>query len=379
MIDLQKSREEIDKVDKKIVELFEHRMQLTKDVAEYKIQTGKKVFDKEREIEKLNVLKELASNDFNSHGIQELFTQIMSMSRKLQYGLVSANGFELPFKEVNNLNISKSTKVVCFGVKGSYTEQAMEEYFGTDINSFYAPTFKNVMQAIHEGEADYGVLPIENTSTGGISDIYDLLVSFDNYIIGEHVVKIEHALLGLPDAKLEDIRNVYSHPQGLMQCSKYIERNLNLKPIESSISTADSAKKILDDGDITQGAIASKRAGAYYGLKVLAESINHENTNSTRFIIISCKKEFIKNANKISICFELPHESGSLYNMLSHFIYNNLNMTKIESRPLEGRNFEYRFFVDFVGNLNEAGVKNALYGIKEEATSLKILGNYKLI
>jgi chorismate mutase/prephenate dehydratase len=379
MIDLQKSREEIDKVDRKIVDLFEHRMQLTKNVAEYKIQTGKKVFDKEREIEKLTTLKELASNDFNSHGIQELFTQIMSMSRKLQYGLISANGFELPFTEVDNLNASKTTKVVCFGVKGSYTEQAMEEYFGNEINSFYAPSFKKVMQAINEGEADYGVLPIENTSTGGISDIYDLLVSFDNYIIGEHVVKIEHALLGLPNAKIEDIRNVYSHPQGLMQCSKYIENNKQLNPIESSNSTADNAKKILEDGDITQGAIASKRAGSYYGLKVLAESINHENTNSTRFIIITNKKEFIKNANKISICFELPHESGSLYNMLSHFIYNNLNMTKIESRPLEGRNFEYRFFVDFVGNLNDAGVKNALYGIKEEAMSLKVLGNYKMI
>lgn len=379
MIDLQQSRQEIDKVDKKIVELFEHRMQLAKDVAEYKIQTGKKVFDKEREVEKLRVLKALGSNDFNKHGIQELFTQIMSMSRKLQYGLINSYGHEMLFEEVEHLGVDSNTKVVCFGVKGSYTEQAMEEYFGTNIDSLYAPTFKKVMLAIKEGKADYGVLPIENTSTGGITDIYDLLVEFDNYIIGEHVVKIEHALLGLPDAELEDISNVYSHPQGLMQCSKYFESHQKMNPLECGSSTANGAKKILEDGDNTQGAIASKRAADFYGLKILAEAINHEDMNSTRFIIISRKREYIKSSNKISICFELPHESGSLYNMLSHFIYNNLNMTKIESRPLEGRNFEYRFFVDFEGNLKEAGVKNALNGIQEEAMSLKILGNYKMI
>ncbi|MDF2589724.1 MAG: Prephenate dehydratase [Anaerocolumna sp.] len=378
MIDLIQIRQEIDQVDKQIVELFEHRMQLAKEVAEFKIQTGKKVFDKEREVEKLRVLKELASNDFNKHGIHELFSQIMSMSRKLQYGLISSNEYELPFLEIERLNIVPETKVVCFGVQGSYTEQAMEEYFGSDICRSYSSSFKNIMQTIKDGSADYGVLPIENTSTGGIADIYDLLVEFDNYIIGEHIVKIDHALLGLPGATIETIKNVYSHPQGLMQCSKYIENHGNMKPVEC-ISTADSAKKILNDGDITQAAIASKRAGSYYGLVVLDEAINHENTNSTRFIIISRKKEFIKTSNKISICFELPHESGTLYNMLSHFIYNNLNMTKIESRPLEGRNFEYRFFVDFEGNLKDAGVKNALYGISEEAVSLKILGNYRLI
>ncbi len=378
MIDLQKSREEIDKVDKKIVELFEYRMRLAKDVAEYKIQTGKKVFDKTREQDKLWALQEMAGNDFNRHGVQELFTQIMSMSRKLQYGLISENGYEVPFTETDSLVTGPDTRVVCFGVRGSYTEQAMEEYFGRNISRIYASSFKMVMQAIKEGKADYGVLPIENTSTGGISDIYDLLVEFDNYIIGEHVVKIDHALLGLPGASIENIHNVYSHPQGLMQCSKYIESHRHMKPVECN-STADSARKVLEDGDITQGAIASRQAAGYYGLQILDEAVNHENNNSTRFIIIAREKIFIKDANKISICFELPHESGTLYNMLSHFIYNDLNMTKIESRPLEGKVFEYRFFVDFEGNLKEAGVKNALYGIQEEAMSLKILGSYKAI
>ncbi len=375
MIDLKLSRDKIDEVDKKIVELFEYRMQLTKDVAAYKIETGKKVFDREREVSKLNALSTLTDNEFNKIGIQELFTQIMSMSRKMQYSLIKDDISDKPFISFKDFQSHKPLQVICFGVKGSYTERAMEEYFGGNITPFYADSFKKVMLAVKEGSCDYGVLPIENTSTGGIADIYDLLVEFDNYIIGEHIVKIEHALLGLKEATLEDINTVYSHPQGLMQCQKFLEAHPKMKPIECT-STSDSAKKVLLDGDKTKAAIAGKQSLSIYDLKILEDCINHEQNNSTRFIIISRDKKYREEADKVSICFELPHESGTLYNMLSHIIYNNLNMTKIESRPLEGRVFEYRFFVDFEGNLSDPGVRNALYGIKEEALSLKILGNY---
>lgn len=375
MSDLEQCRKEIDEVDKKIVELFEYRMNLAKQVAEYKIQTGKKVFDKEREISKLKALSALTNDEFNKIGIQELFTQIMSISRKMQYRLVNEEINDEPFTVMKELRIARPLNIMCFGVKGSYTEQAMNEYFGNNIVPFYEDSFKKVMLAVKEGKCDYGILPIENTSTGGIADIYDLLVEFDNYIVGEHVIKIEHALLGLEEARIEDIRTVYSHPQGLMQCQKYLEANPLMKPVECT-STASSAQKVILDGDKTQAAIAGKQSASIYGLKILKECINHEQNNATRFIIISKEKKYLENANKVSICFELAHESGTLYNMLSHIIYNNLNMTKIESRPLEGRNFEYRFFVDFEGNLSEAGVKNALFGIKEEAISFKILGNY---
>lgn len=374
MIDLQESRQEIDKIDAEIVRLFEQRMETARNVAAYKIETGRKVFDRQREEDKLNTLMDMAGNDFNRHGIRELFVQIMSMSRKLQYGLIPSCLEDLSFKQVKTLKL-EGRKIVSFGEPASYTEQAMEDYFGTGIDSFHAGTFKEVMEAIRDGRAEYGVLPIENTSTGGITDIYDLLVEYDNYIIGEHVVKVDHALLGLPDADKEDIKTVYSHPQGLLQCADYLREHPSIRTMEFS-STSGSARKVLDDGDITQGAIASPRAAQHYGLKVLEESINTASNNSTRFIVITNKKIFFEDASKVSICFELPHASGTLYNMLSHIIYNNLNMTKIESRPLPGRNFEYRFFVDFEGNLTDAGVQNALCGIKEEATELKILGNF---
>lgn len=375
MVDLQKSREEIDRIDKEIVRLFEQRMEVAKDVAEYKIQVGKKVFDKEREADKLESLRNLAHNDFNRHGVHELFAQIMSMSRKLQYGLIHSKEETIRFLSQDALPLNKDSKIVYFGVKGSYTEQAMEEYFGEDIESFNALTFKEVMEAVSEGKAHYGILPIENSSTGGITDIYDLLDEYDNYIVGQHILKIDQALLGLEGAAIEQLTKVYSHPQGLLQCSKFLDEYENIKRIEYP-STAASALKVVEDKDLTQGAIASVRAAQCYGLKVLKENINYNTANSTRFIVITNQKIFLKTANKISICFELPHESGSLYNMLSHFIYNNLNLTQIESRPIVGKSFEYRFFVDVEGNLNDPGVQNALLGVKEEATRLKILGNF---
>jgi len=372
MIDLAKSRESIDRIDKQIVDLFEERMKVAGDVAEYKRNTGKKVFDPEREAQKLETLGALASTEFNERAIQELFSQIMSISRKYQYSLLTEQNEK--FEELPELPKGATTKVCFFGAPGSYSEQAMADCFGADITSFPAATFKDVMEAVQSGRADFGVLPIENTTTGGITDSYDLLMEYENYLVGEHVVKIEHALLGVPGAKIEDIRKVYSHSQGLSQCKKFFDEYPEIRPAVSS-STSESAKKVMEAKDSGLAAIASKRAADIYGLEVLRECLNTEDVNSTRFIIVTNKKTFLPKANKISICFELPHESGSLYKMLSHIMYNNLNMTKIESRPIPGRSFEYRFFVDFEGKITDAAVRNTLNGIREEASRLKILGN----
>ena len=372
MIDLAQSRESIDRIDKQIVALFEERMKVAGDVAEYKRNTGKKVFDPEREQEKLTTLSGLVSSDFNKRAVEELFSQIMSISRKYQYALL-AEGVE-DFEEISALPKGKETKVCFFGAPGSYTEQAMEDCFGTEVASFPAATFKEVMEAVQSKRADYGVLPIENSTTGGITDSYDLLMEYDNYIVGEHVVKIEHALLALPGAELSDIRTVYSHAQGISQCKKFLEENPQMDTAVMA-STSESAKQVMLSDDRTKAAIASKRAAGLYGLQVLKECLNTEEVNSTRFIIVSKKKEYQSSANKVSVCFELPHESGRLYKMLSHIMYNNLSMTKIESRPIAGKQFEYRFFVDFEGQLKDAAVKNTLNGIRQEASRLKVLGN----
>lgn len=372
MVDLIKSREAIDRIDKQIVSLFEQRMEIAKDVAEYKRSTGKKVLDVKREQEKLDTVSKLATTQFNEGAIRELFSQIMSISRKYQYSLLTEDVMQ--FDAMQELPRTKETRVCFFGAVGSYSEQAMEECFGREVTSFSGATFREVMKAVQEGKADFGVLPIENTTTGGITDSYDLLLEYDNYLIGEHIIKIEHALLGLPTAELSDITTVYSHSQAIGQCRKFLEEHKQIHPIVFS-STSESAKQVKYSGDKTQAAIASKRAADIYGLNVLKECLNTEDVNSTRFIIISNKQQYLPQANKISICFELPHESGSLYKMLSHIMYNNLNMTKIESRPIPQRSFEYRFFVDFEGKITDAAVKNTLNGIKAEASRLKVLGN----
>ncbi len=372
MIDLAKSRESIDHIDKQIVALFEERMKVAGDVADYKRATGKKVFDPVREAEKLETLSAFASTEFNERAIQELFSQIMSISRKYQYTLLAEQNER--FEELPGLPKGSDTKVCFFGAQGSYSEQAMVDCFGSEVTSFPAASFKEVMEAVQSGRAEFGVLPIENTTTGGITDSYDLLMEYDNYLVGEHVVKIEHALLALPGTKIEDIRTVYSHSQGISQCRAFLEEHPQIKPAVCS-STSESAKQVQERKDPSMAAIASKRAGALYGLEVLRECLNTEDVNSTRFIIISGKKEYLPRANKLSICFELPHESGSLYKMLSHIMYNNLNMTKIESRPIPGKSFEYRFFVDFEGCITDASVRNTLNGIREEASRMKILGN----
>ncbi len=374
-MDLLELRDKIDHIDRDIVHLYEDRMDICKQVAEYKIQNGKRVLDKQREIEKIAKVKELTHNEFNRHGVEELFEQIMSMSRKLQYQLLAENGAlgNLPFIGVEKLETCKA-RVVFQGAEGAYSQAAMQEYFGEQIQSFHVDSFRDAMGALDEGSADFAVLPIENSTAGIISEVYDLLVEFENYIVGEQIIKIEHCLLGVPGAKKEDIQTVYSHPQSLMQSAKYLNRH-SWQQI-SMQNNAFAAQKVAKEQDKTQAAIAGAHAAEIYGLEILERGVNQEQSNSTRFIIVTNQKIFKKDAKKVSICFEVPHESGSLYHMLSHFIYNNLNMTKIESRPIEERNWEYRFFVDFEGNLADSAVKNALRGLREETRSMKILGNY---
>ncbi len=323
MRELQEIRADISAIDEQILHLYKERMQLTEEVVEHRLAAGKKIF----------------------HFIQ-----------------VEAFDF-------------KNARVVFQGVEGAYSQQALQEFFGADTKSYHVDTWRDAMEAIAGGEADYAVLPIENSSAGIVSENFDLLVEYDNCIIGEQIIKIDHCLLGLKDAEISDITDVYSHPQALMQCSKYLGEH-NEWEKHSMKNTAGSAKKVQEEHKKNQAAIAAKITADIYDLKVLAEAVQNNTSNSTKFIIVTGKKVFQKNANKISICFEIPHKSGSLYQTLSHFIYNNLNMNKIESRPIQGKAWEYRFFIDIEGNLTDGAVQNALNGLEDETEGLKILGNY---
>lgn len=373
---LETIREKLDVIDDQIVRLYEERMRLCEEVGLDKVKTGKKVYDKQRENEKLSVLTSKASNEFNRRGIKELFEQIMAMSRKRQYQILGSHGVfgRTSFIELDTLQ-SENARLVFQGVEGAYSQAALQQFFGDNKNVFHVDTFRDAMEAIEEGSADFAVLPIENSSAGAVSQVYDLLVEFENYIVGEVVIPIQHTLAGIVGTKQEEIERVYSHPQGLMQSAKFLDAHRSWQQI-SVANTAVAAKKVLEDGSRKEAAICSEYAAELYGLEILEREINSSEKNSTRFIIVTNQKVFLKDAKKISICFEVAHESGSLYHLLSHFIYNNLNMTKIESRPIEERPWEYRFFIDFEGNMADGAVKNAIRGLREEARDLKILGNY---
>lgn len=375
-MDLKECRDQLDQIDQQIVELFEQRMQVCGDVAAYKINTGKEVYDGEREQQKLNTVEQMAHSDFNRIAVRELFSQMMTISRRYQYRLLSESGQqgELGFTQIDELK-TDGVRVVYQGTEGAYSHAATLKFFGRGANAYHVPLFKDAMQAVWQGDADYAVLPIANSSAGAVIDNYDLLIHYQNYIVAEIFLPVSHALLVRPEADFDDIRTVYSHNQALMQCSAFLNDQKNWKQIQCE-NTAVAAKKVLDDGDNSQAAVASEIAAELYGLKVLKNSIQNNQQNTTRFIVLSRQPLYRKAASKISLSFELPHTSGSLYNILGNFIFNHVNMNMIESRPLQERNWEYRFFIDIDGNLNDAGIKNALRGIASESQNMRILGNY---
>ena len=374
-MDLQEIRGKLDQIDRQFVELLEERLDLCGQVAADKIKTGKAVFDKEREQQKLASVRAMAGNEFNARAAEELFTQLMTISRRLQYQIIEEHGkkIETGFTMVDSLK-KDQIKVVYQGVEGAYSHAAAMQYFGDDVDAYHVKTWEDAMDDVESGKADYAVIPIENSSAGAVVDNYDLLIKHHNVIVAETCVAVDHALLGLPKAELTDVERVYSHPQALMQSSDFLNQH-DWQQL-SMENNAVAAQKVRDEKDPSQAAVAGEVAGEIYGLKKLAGPINNCPDNTTRFLILAKDRVYQAGAEKISLCFELPHRSGTLYSMLGNFIFNDVNMRMIESRPIPEESWQYRFFVDIEGNLEDAGVQNALYGIMREAKNVKILGNY---
>ncbi len=278
------------------------------------------------------------------------------------------------FRMVEQLPVSTNTVIAYSGVPGAFAEQALVDFFGEDKERLAVSDFKAVMEALENHEADYGVLPIENSSAGNVESNYDLLGRYDVAIVGEQIIEVNQAVMAIPGTSLSQITTVYSHPQGLMQCTKFLE-STNWHQV-SMVNTALSAKKVHEDNDHSKAAIASSRAAKLYGLDILNPVANNNKNNATRFIVLSKDKFYQKDANKIGIAFGLPHESGSLYKVLGYIVQHNLNMTMIESRPIPGKQWEYYFYIEFIGNLQNPVVLKALEEISEYSIDLRILGNY---
>jgi chorismate mutase / prephenate dehydratase len=268
-----------------------------------------------------------------------------------------------------------SYKIGFQGVPGSFSEQALFGYFGNHVDTHSVDEFEDIFKALKTNKIAYGVLPIENSSTGAITQVYDLLNKYEFHIIGEICLKIRHHLLGIKGCTIDDIEEVYSHPQGFEQSRDFLKQYDRWKLIPY-YNTAKSAELIKMKNSKSMAAIGSKKAAEIYGLEILASNINSNITNTTRFVIVG--KELRKDhlSNKISIVLSTKHKAGCLYNVLRHFAKNDINMLKIESRPIKDKPWEYFFYIDFEGNLEDPIIELAIDSMDRDSEYFKILGNY---
>lgn len=368
MDDLTRYRSEIDEIDAQMILLFERRMDIVRQVALYKKTRGMPVFQAGREQEVLDkAAARLANKDYADEA-KRFMNVVMAISRAAQRRDIGA--LEFPRR-----SHSLGGPVAFYGAPGAFTEQALIDYFGDGRESLSCQEFEDVFSALKDGRADYGVLPIENSSTGAITQVYDLLGSYGFFIVGERRLRISQNLVGTAGASLETVRAVYSHEQGFEQASAFLAQHPAWEHVPY-YSTSRSARHVARANDPALAAIASARAAALYGLEVIAPDIQNNQNNSTRFIVIAREME-PEGADKVSLAFTLDNESGTLYNTLRHFAERRINLVKIESRPIPEILWNYRFYLDFEGDIGHADVRDVLADISRGARDFLLLGAYR--
>lgn len=373
MRDLKEIREEINEIDEQLVELFKRRMNCAKDVGNYKKANNIPILNQAREQEILDEM--LSRGGEYGYAAQLLFSNIMELSRALQHNIVGSGKEmkELIENAVSDMPYNKNTRVACQGIAGANNHEATLKIF-PDCEPQFCKSFKDVFMAIENGKSDYGVLPVENSSAGSVSDVYDLILKHRFYIVKSIDMPIHYYLASIPQANIEDIEEVWSHPQALSQCSNKINAN-NYKTMPSA-NTAIAARDIANSKRINLATVCNESAVKEYGLKILAENYENRSDNTTRFIVISKKLYIPENAEKISLCFGLPNVTGTLYSVLCRFSSIGLNLTKIESRTMANKPFEYLFYLDFTGNVKNENVTNLLCALSTELPEFSFLGNY---
>lgn len=381
MNELEQMREEIDGIDHQIVELFSRRMDVTQRVGQYKQKIHMPVLDRSREKEVLAGKAALVDDPKLKTGVTLLYETVMGISRRQQRQIVREGAEEPNFARFQRAydhrrEPVRNPRVVYQGVPGAFSEEAARNFFGPELEPVGLDQFEDVFLAIKNGEADYGVVPIENNSTGAIRQIYDLLSQYEFYLVGETTVRVEHCLMVPKGASMDTIRHVYSHEQGLFQSEKFLNQHpeWHRTPLED---TAGSAMYVAGTGDITKAAICSARAAEIYGLDILARGVNYSSINTTRFVVVSPRMELRPGADKISTVVTTPHESGCLHEILTIFTVNGLNMVKLESRPIPGHSWQYMFFIEFTGSLLAPEMDGVLHELAQTAEDFRVLGNFQ--
>lgn len=363
----------IDKIDLEIKELFLQRMKVAVEVAECKSKTGDKILKPEREEEIIGRLT-AGMDDEMKLSYSSFIKKVMEVSRTFQYRRLMelGTGFAPEFLEEE-----PAVNEVCYqGLPGSYSELAAGSIF-PDAGCSSVETFEDVFLAISGGKAQAGIVPLENTTAGSVYEVYDLLMKHDLYINYSEIVKVDHCLAAIKGSVLEDIEEVYSHPQAIAQSAEFL-RKKGIAARESS-NTAVAAKYVAEAGDKSKGAICSKEAAERYDLSILLEGINHNKENATKFVAVSKKLIVKKNHDRIAIVFACPHRSGSLAGVLGIFGDYGVNLTEIHSRPDGKNSWSYLFYVDFTGNLKDNRIRALFYQLYEELPFVKIIGSYRSI
>ena len=371
MRDLSDIRKDIDRIDDELIELFKERMDCAREVGYYKKERGIPVLNTQRENEVLDDVQK-KGGEYGSYA-RLLFSNIMELSRALQHNIVGS-GRELREEIVNAPERPESGFTVAYqGIKGANSHEAALRLF-PDAPMQNFNTFAEVFEAVNRGDVAFGVLPVENSTAGSVSAVYDLILQYRFYIVGALDLPIDYCLAGLRQSELSDIEQVWSHPQALSQCADYNFRH-GFAPIPCA-NTAVAARDTAREKRLNVAAICPYQAAEEYGLKVLDDHLQDNPYNATRFIVISKQLYISNDANKISLCFSLPHVTGSLYGLLCRFNSLGLNLTKIESRPMAAKDFDYLFYLDFSGNAHSDSVVDLLSQLSEEMDEFSFLGNY---
>lgn len=340
MRDLNDIRLDINKVDDELKKLFLQRMEYVEQVREYKAATNTPVKNKSREADIIK--SKLEGVEKYIPETSEFFKSMIEISCNYQDERLSSLKYDVDFNEISEKDFFDNVKTVCHqGIVGSYSYEVAEKYFA-DKKIISVETFKDVFENVINGVCDIGVLPFENLCQGSVDEVYDLVRKY-NVIVTHNVdLSIRHCLVGTGNK--EEIKTVISHPQALGQCSEYISENAYVK--KEAINTAVAAQKVRDANDNTVAAICSSLAADKFGLKVLDCDIANIKNNKTKFIFITKDSVKVNDADKVSILFTLPHEAGTLSRVLNDFAKNDINMTKIESRPCANGEWKYVFYID---------------------------------
>lgn len=372
MDQMENLRQCINETDAALVELFIKRMGYVAKVGEYKAERNMKIYDPDREKAIIERISASVKADFDIRYVEQFIENLMFLSRRYQGDIIGGK------QEPEKVSEAKgSSSVVGYqGVPGCYSYQASLLYFGEKVETVSCHSFRDVFDALAQGKIGYGVLPIENSTSGSINEVYDLLREYAFSIVGEKCLKIEHSLLAVKGAALGDIREVYSHQQGLLQCGRYLSEHPEWKQVPY-FDTAGSAEHIAEENCRAKACIAGKMAAAVYGLDILQEDIQDNSNNSTRFVIIGREGLKTEKADKISIVISVPDKPGTLYGVLKHFAEGNCNLMKLESRPLEGKPWEYFFYIDLRGNLEEEDTRRIMAEVERQSSYFRLLGNYK--